>query len=110
MAGPRKNPLWETAAIFAALFSLWPALLRYWAERSSAVSYEDLPLAETIDWASPFWSILMYAALVVMLIVAVRRVRRVRKGPQRDDDADFTVGNGPIDPYASMHRGKQHRR
>ena len=109
MADSRKNPLWESVAIFAALFSLWPGILRFWAEHSDGISYEDLPLAGRINWASAWWDVPMYAAFAVMIIVAVRRVRRLRKAGTNDDDGSgFTVdGDGPVDPYASMHDRKR---
>jgi len=97
----KKTPAWETVAIFAAIFSLWPAVLKYWAAASEAVELEDLPLGKTINWAHPFWDILMYFALALMVIVAVRRVRRVR-APHNDDHAGASAGGEPINPYQSM--------
>jgi len=95
MSMKKSTPIWETIAIFAAIFSLWPAVLRYWAEHSDSVTLEDLPLGHTINWAHPFWNVLMYAAFAVMVIVAIRRVRRVRRTHESND-------SGPVDPYQSM--------
>jgi len=85
-----KTPAWETAAIFGAIFSLWPAVLRYWAGQHGEIDYTDLPLGKTINWAHGGWDILMYGALALMLFIAVRRVMRVRAmGRETDDTGDI---------------------
>jgi len=101
MSKKKKTPAWETVAIFAAIFALWPAVLKYWAAASGAVEPGDLPLGKIIDWTHPIWDVLMYVALALMLIVAVRRMRRVR-APRDDDDGNGPADGEPIDPYQSM--------
>jgi membrane protein implicated in regulation of membrane protease activity len=101
----KKTPAWETVAVFGAIFSLWPAVLEYWAAASDKVTLEDLPLGHIINWAHPAWDLLMYAAFALMVIVAVRRVRRVRKPDDENAGADSNEG-GPIDPYGSMFGGR----
>ena len=78
MAAKKKTPAWETIAIFAAIFALWPAVFRYWAGNSDTMTMQDLPLASVLHWDSPVWDVVMCAALAVMIVIAVRRVLRLR--------------------------------
>ena len=82
----RKAPVWETVAIFASILAIWPGVFRFWAANSDRIAMEDLPLASTLHWGSPVWDVLMIAALGLMVIVAVRRVRRLRASGRGDDD------------------------
>ena len=50
----RRFPVWETLAIFLAIFSLWPAYI--------------------LRWPHPGWRWLSYATLALMAIVFVRRM------------------------------------
>jgi len=85
-----KTPAWETVAIFAAIFSLWPAVLRFWASNSETMTLETLPLAGTMHWESAVWDVLIVAALLVMGAIAVRRVRRLKSA--QDDDSPMNGG------------------
>ncbi|HUU69195.1 MAG TPA: hypothetical protein VM186_06705 [Planctomycetota bacterium] len=102
MSTKKKTPAWETVAVFAAILSLWPAVLRYWATNSETITPDTLPLAGTMHWESPLWDLLLVAALLVMAAIAVRRVRRLKSA--QDDDSAHKPG-GPIDPYNSMMGG-----
>lgn len=55
----RFHFIWETAAIFFALFALWPWQLGWEPRR--------------------FWCGVLIAALVLMLVVAYRRISRFRR-------------------------------
>jgi len=81
----KKTPAWETVAIFAAIAALWPAVFRFWASNSETMTLETLPLAGTMHWESPVWDVLMVAALIVMAVIAVRRLRRLKSA--QDDDS-----------------------
>jgi hypothetical protein len=48
---------WEWIAIFIAILSLWPRVLR---------------------WPNPIWDVFLWGAVVLMIVVLVRRVRRTR--------------------------------
>ncbi|MBL7223963.1 MAG: hypothetical protein ISS72_08920 [Candidatus Brocadiae bacterium] len=50
----RRFPIWETAAILAAIASLWPAYI--------------------LQWDEPWWKWLSYAMLALMFVVFVRRM------------------------------------
>ena len=108
----KKIHVWETIAVFGAILSLWPAVLRYWASTNDSVTFEDLPLGHIINWAHPAWEVPMYIALALMAVVAVMRVRRVRRaGDNTDGDegnpkGGNSAGGGPIDPYGSMSGGQ----
>lgn len=62
MAGKIKGEVWEWVAIFAALLALWPWILGF---------------------KHPVWKLVLYLALALMLIVAIRKIRRfksIRRG------------------------------
>ena len=52
----------ETAAIFLAIFSLWPRIL---------------------GWRHVAFDILMYIFLVLMIFIAIRRVRMVKNAGEK---------------------------
>jgi len=105
MSDKKKAPAWETIAVFAAIFALWPAVMRFWAANAAGAKMEDMPLESVMKWESPAWDILMYAALAVMVLIAVRRIRRLNAA--RDDDDDHS---GPVDPYGSMMGGTKDKK
>ena len=86
MGARKKTPAWETIATFAAIFALWPALFRYWAANSDKMTMQDLPLASTLHWDSPVWDAVMCGALVLMIVIAVRRVQRLRSSDGKPGD------------------------
>ena len=53
-ASPRRFPLWETAAIFLALASLWPAYV--------------------LNLEGDIWRVFSWVMLAVLVVVLVRRV------------------------------------
>ena len=57
MASKIKGEVWEWVAIFAALSALWPWILGF---------------------RHPVWQFGLYLGLALMLIVAVRRIRRFK--------------------------------
>jgi len=57
MATKIKGEAWEWVAIFVALFALWPWILGF---------------------RHPVWQVALYLALVLMFIVAVRKIRRFK--------------------------------
>ena len=78
MTRERLNSIWETAAIFLALFSLWP-----WR----------------LGWEPVlFWRGVLLLALVLMVIVAYLRIRRLRRLPKERDKQGPTTPFGPFPP------------
>jgi hypothetical protein len=74
----RLNFIWETAAIFFALFSLWP-----WG----------------LGWRPVLlWRGVLLLALVLMVIVAYLRIRRVHRLPKERDKQGPTTPFGPLPP------------
>ena len=68
MSQKRTSHWWETVAIFAAIVSLWPRIL---------------------GWPHPFWSVLLYVMLALMLLVGVLRLRRLwrlKRGSDGDEN------------------------
>jgi hypothetical protein len=49
----RRMPIWESLAVFVAIFSLWPAYI--------------------LRWPHPAWRWLSYVMLALMVVVFVRR-------------------------------------
>ena len=78
MADGRKTPAWETAVIFIAIVALWPAVIRFWVNNSTSLKMDDVPLNDVMHWDSSAWDYVLYAAFAVMLLVAFRRVRRLK--------------------------------
>ena len=78
MGAKKKTPVWETIATFAAIIAMWPAVFRYWAGNSDKMTMQDLPLASVLHWESPVWDAVMCGSLVLMIVIAVRRVQRLR--------------------------------
>jgi len=72
-ADRRAQPAWETAAILLAIAAIWPALLNWGL---------DLHWPAWLTWG------LLLAALAVMVVVFIRRIRRlsrlVERGPGPD--------------------------
>jgi hypothetical protein len=66
-----EAPAWERIATFLAIFLLWPKIWAHWTHR-------PWPLAD----------VLMYAALLLMLVVFIRkavRISRYWKSRERDE-------------------------
>ena len=78
MTRERLNFIWETAAIFFAIFSLWPWLL----------GWEPVLL----------WRGVLLLALVLMVIVAYRRVRRLHRLREERHKQGPTTPFGPFPP------------
>ena len=57
MASKIKSEVWEWVAIFVALFALWPWILGF---------------------RHPIWQVALYMALVLMFIVALRKIKRFK--------------------------------
>lgn len=77
MTRQQFNFIWETAAIFFAIFALWPWRLK-WEPRA-------------------LWSSVLVAALLLMVLVAVRRIRRMhRVRDERREQGPPT--SGPVPP------------
>jgi hypothetical protein len=74
----RFNFIWETAAIFFALFSLWP-----WG-----LGWEPVRL----------WQGVLLLALVLMAVVAYVRLRRLHRLPKERDKQGPTTPFGPLPP------------
>ena len=78
MTRERFNFVWETAAIFFAIFSIWPWRLG-WEPKA-------------------LWSGVLIAALLLMVLVAVRRIRRVHR--MRDERREQgPPPPGPLPPF-----------
>lgn len=73
---PRRFPLWESAAILAALASLWPAYI--------------------LNLDGPLWRPLCYAMLGVMVVVLIRRLLAFERLKDEADKAKKakTAGEG----------------
>jgi len=71
--GRRAQPAWETAAILLAVAAIWPALLNWGL---------DLNWPPWLTWG------LLLAALAVMVVVFVRRVRRLNRLVERGQGPD----------------------
>jgi len=56
--GWAKGEWWEWLAIFFAIAALWPKILR---------------------WQGVTWDLVLWAALILMIVVFVRRTRRMRR-------------------------------
>jgi len=78
LADGKKTPSWETVAIFAAIVALWPAVIRFWVANGTSLTMKDVPLNDVMHWENAAWDYLLYAAFAVMLLVAFRRVRRLK--------------------------------
>jgi len=78
MTKERFNFIWETAAIFVAIFALWPWLLGWEPRR--------------------FWWGVLVGALVLMLVVAYRRIRRLHALREEREDQESLPPFGPLPP------------
>ena len=75
MTRDRFNFIWETAAIFFAIFAIWPWRLG-WEPKA-------------------LWYSVLAAALLLMVLVAVRRIRRMHR--LRDEQSE--QGPRPPGPF-----------
>jgi len=82
----KKAPAWEAVAIFASIAALWPAVIRFWVENSQTpLQMEDVPLNNVMHWGSDLWQYVLYASLATMVLVAFRRVRRLKSAGKSDE-------------------------
>jgi len=63
----RRRPLWETASIFLALASLWPAHI--------------------LGWSHPGWRWFSYIMLALMIVIFVRRIRAFQRLAREAEEA-----------------------
>jgi hypothetical protein len=71
----RVGPWWETAAMIGAFALLWAFLL---ARNASLQVAAQSGAAAPRPQLSPLWTIAQYAAIAVLVLVLVRRVKRTR--------------------------------
>ena len=68
-----RSAIWETVAIFFAIVAMWPLVLR---------------------WEGPIFQVLLYLALLVMIVVFVRRWKKFHRLFERKRDEEKEAPGG----------------
>jgi hypothetical protein len=91
------NPLWETVAMAGSFVMLWAWMLaRMAAAQKAAQSRVADP--SSVYYLSPLWTVVQIAAIAILLVIFVRRLKRARQAMQEMNSSSGRPMFGPGPP------------